>query len=789
MRTQTPIQVIFDAMAANEARLEVEAAKAELAKLVAAGEHQDKLKAEAEERAAKAAEAAAEGGEAAAAEGEGEGEAEGEAGEQAPKEVFEEPEDADVTAARVARMGELQGVEAEEGSGVLEGGIIPSLEERYAAIGAPDIYIEVATTLRSGGAVSGSKLSELVKTRIGMDDVALRGYVLDGVPPGDFDVGVLHGEGIQTPLTFIIEIRSDDATVLRRLSEFRLDASPKPLGGDASGGEGDEGAPAPEPRLYSPEDQTPGTHQPLVEAVNPEDPEGPPLKNEDGSVMMVHWEPKPEWVDNLLMRACDRPKLAEARLGLEWYSVVESEKYKAMEESVLPMNKIVLDGSLTPVPLLNSLIAQLPFPFFPLVVLPKRVYDAESDPEAATLDGAMAAGSDERTGPLRLSLWGEFCPVALHEGAGIVKGKPFLSVSYAGRLFALSTPERCEKFMANPKPFLQSKPKPPQVRVMLLGPPSSGKTSIAKHLSSRYGCVHVDMVASIEEAAADETRRESAPIKQALVAGGPVPPKSINDVLARALGLPARPETPRKEEAAPAAEGGEEGEGEGDAAAAEGGEEEVPPAPTFPSLGEDGTWGKPPDGQEGMSFVVEDFPCTAEALEEMRRACMVPTVVLMLQDSSEEGKDLQENLGKSRASDTPSRTAKWEQEHGGLSVPIPALASATAAAFAEAEPLLAEAGCTVVKLSCNVSVGELIESAAARVDPFVYGRVIQDGCLGGASVELPDPALGDDGKPIYPPETPTLQVGSPKSRESHSCHSPRPSAHSCQLVDQECLDN
>lgn len=41
---------------------------------------------------------------------------------------------------------------------------------------------------------------------------------------------------------------------------------------------------------------------------------------------------------------------------------------------------------------------------------------------------------------------------------------------------------------------------------------------------------------------------------------------------------------------------------------------------------------------------------------------------------------------------------------------------------------------------------------------MVYGRVIADGSLGAVICDLPDPAVGADGKVKYPPETPTLQV-------------------------------
>jgi hypothetical protein len=42
---------------------------------------------------------------------------------------------------------------------------------------------------------------------------------------------------------------------------------------------------------------------------------------------------------------------------------------------------------------------------------------------------------------------------------------------------------------------------------------------------------------------------------------------------------------------------------------------------------------------------------------------------------------------------------------------------------AACEAHLLEAGCVVIKLSCDVPEDELVEAARSRIDPFVYGKV------------------------------------------------------------------
>jgi hypothetical protein len=126
--------------------------------------------------------------------------------------------------------------------------------------------VSTAAILKSGGALIGSQLSDLLRARLCMPDVALRGYVLDNLPPKDFDPRVLL-KIEHVPPSFVIEIHTDEDEAIAKVSKFGLDLETG--------------------MLYSEADLTPGEHQPLVQVQNPDDANAGPLLNEDGTPLLV----------------------------------------------------------------------------------------------------------------------------------------------------------------------------------------------------------------------------------------------------------------------------------------------------------------------------------------------------------------------------------------------------------------------------------------------------------------------------------------------------------------------
>ncbi|XP_055390712.1 adenylate kinase 9 [Bubalus kerabau] len=92
-----------------------------------------------------------------------------------------------------------------------------------------------------------------------------------------------------------------------------------------------------------------------------------------------------------------------------------------------------------------------------------------------------------------ISSFGYWDPVKLHEGETIKpvenSENPLHPVIHRQYIYFLSSKETKEKFMKNPIKYIcQPKPKPTiPIRIAVLGPPKSGKTTVAKKISSEYG--------------------------------------------------------------------------------------------------------------------------------------------------------------------------------------------------------------------------------------------------------------------------------------------------------------
>ncbi|NWH78519.1 KAD9 kinase, partial [Piaya cayana] len=83
------------------------------------------------------------------------------------------------------------------------------------------------------------------------------------------------------------------------------------------------------------------------------------------------------------------------------------------------------------------------------------------------------------------SRWGQACPVALKEG-DIVMGNPDLAVSFLGKMYILSSPEALKTFMLNPRPYLLPPMPLPPCKVLVFGPPFSGRTTICNLIAHKY---------------------------------------------------------------------------------------------------------------------------------------------------------------------------------------------------------------------------------------------------------------------------------------------------------------
>ncbi|XP_063088089.1 adenylate kinase 9 isoform X2 [Cavia porcellus] len=98
-----------------------------------------------------------------------------------------------------------------------------------------------------------------------------------------------------------------------------------------------------------------------------------------------------------------------------------------------------------------------------------------------------------------ISSFGYWDPVKLSEGETFQPigntENPIYPVIHRQYIYFLSSKETKEKFMKNPIKYIrQPKPKPTMpVRIIIVGPPKSGKTTVAKKLASEYGLKHLSV--------------------------------------------------------------------------------------------------------------------------------------------------------------------------------------------------------------------------------------------------------------------------------------------------------
>ncbi|XP_063185876.1 adenylate kinase 9 isoform X2 [Chroicocephalus ridibundus] len=97
----------------------------------------------------------------------------------------------------------------------------------------------------------------------------------------------------------------------------------------------------------------------------------------------------------------------------------------------------------------------------------------------------------------RRSKWGQACPVALKEG-DIVMGNPDLAVSFLGKMYVLSSPEALKTFMLNPRPYLLPPMPLPPCKVLVFGPPFSGRTTLCNLIAHKYKGKVLDMAKLIQ---------------------------------------------------------------------------------------------------------------------------------------------------------------------------------------------------------------------------------------------------------------------------------------------------
>ncbi|XP_072356094.1 adenylate kinase 9 isoform X2 [Scyliorhinus torazame] len=166
-------------------------------------------------------------------------------------------------------------------------------------------------------------------------------------------------------------------------------------------------------------------------------------------------------------------------------------------------NLIELDGNKKTNEIFMSVMYKLEFLGLQPAALVQRLQDDEEEETPEEIDDEdlfRSVAALKRTAPgyrWRRSKWGRACPVSLFEG-NLVMGKLQFAASYLDKMYFLSSEETLKKFISNPRPYLlPPQPRPP-CKVAILGPKSTGKTTLCKLIAQKYDAKILDMFQLLE---------------------------------------------------------------------------------------------------------------------------------------------------------------------------------------------------------------------------------------------------------------------------------------------------
>ncbi|KAF6717964.1 Adenylate kinase 9 [Oryzias melastigma] len=130
----------------------------------------------------------------------------------------------------------------------------------------------------------------------------------------------------------------------------------------------------------------------------------------------------------------------------------------------------------------------------------KALVDQEDEEEN---NSDISAAEEEDMHPKAKRLLGDtkhFCPVALKNHNVLHPCTDDIAARYRDRTFYFSSQEARDSFLQNPSHFVaHSEPlKPPALRIFMLGPRGSGKSSLSEELSQQLGLFHVQFIEMLQ---------------------------------------------------------------------------------------------------------------------------------------------------------------------------------------------------------------------------------------------------------------------------------------------------
>ncbi|XP_075124277.1 adenylate kinase 9 [Leptodactylus fuscus] len=339
--------------------------------------------------------------------------------------------------------------------------------------------IMIQELLYKGQSIKDELILQLIMDKIISAEVAHRGYVLCGLP-------FLSEEFIKIPEQIelirnfklkpdvIINIKCPDKDLKKRLRELKQDP-----------GTG---------RVYTREEWDPAlreTKKKPQEGEEEEEEEEEELEEEE-----EEFDNSKEVLNQLVYRPEDFPENVDERI--QFYKDTLLRPVEDLMIDHEPQYLIELDGNKKSDELFVSVLSRLESLGLRHGAVVMKLYssDEEEGVEGLEDDELMRTiSSYHMIAPRyrwRRSRWGTLCPVALKEGY-IKKGLAEFAVSFLDKMYFLSSEESLIKFIQNPRPYLLPPMPRPPCKVAVLGPKSSGKTTICNLIANKYSGKVFDM--------------------------------------------------------------------------------------------------------------------------------------------------------------------------------------------------------------------------------------------------------------------------------------------------------
>ena len=114
--------------------------------------------------------------------------------------------------------------------------------------------------------------------------------------------------------------------------------------------------------------------------------------------------------------------------------------------------------------------------------------------EGGDFKSLLTDGRDKVLPYRKWSPWKQMDPVSLKDDYLLLTGSTEFAAVYFGRVFLFINEDNRKKFLENPKKYINAPPQVPiNYRISIIGPPKSGKSTIAEMLKELYGWTIIDM--------------------------------------------------------------------------------------------------------------------------------------------------------------------------------------------------------------------------------------------------------------------------------------------------------